>query len=231
MITSVLNIFSELLLTVTEGCRMLIFFILENQCFTLRQCGEKKVVGTACWGYSPRLKMSVRDGAATMVVNVAGGGGGGRPASPNNQDGRPYLLQIYPRLVAQPTSCCNLRWVCHSVAPWEVAQQQRRFKFCILIRWGNYCATAVKCSVLTKLLLTRVHKDATAASVILDVAAVLGLDPGRMYVLAEVKESGGEEWVLEPGDLPAQRFLLWPRKAQEQHPKSLGFYFLLQASC
>ncbi|CAG08020.1 unnamed protein product, partial [Tetraodon nigroviridis] len=126
--------------------------------------------------------MSVRDGAATVVTNVAGGGGGGRPGSPNNHDSRSYLLQIYPRLVAQPTSCCNLR----------------------------------------------VHKDATAASVISDVAAVLGLDPARMYVLAEVKESGGEEWVLEPGDLPAQRFLLWPRKAQEQHPQSLGFYFLLQ---
>ncbi|KAF3834780.1 hypothetical protein F7725_027338 [Dissostichus mawsoni] len=39
---------------------------------------------------------------------------------------------------------------------------------------------------------------------------------------------GGEEWVLEAGDLPAQRFLLWPRKAQETHPLSLGFYFLLQ---
>ncbi|XP_011613163.2 unconventional myosin-IXb isoform X2 [Takifugu rubripes] len=126
--------------------------------------------------------MSVRDGAATVVTSVAGGGGGGRPASPNNHDGRSYLLQIYPRLAAQPTSCCSLR----------------------------------------------VHKDATAASVISDAAAVLGLDPGRMYVLAEVKESGGEEWVLEPGDLPAQRFLLWPRKAQEQHPQSLGFYFLLQ---
>lgn len=78
------------------------------------------------------------------------------------------------------------------------------------------------------LFLIRVQKDATAASVISDAATALGLDPGRMYVLAEVKECGGEEWVLEAGDLPAQRFLLWPRKAQEQHPQSLGFYFLLQ---
>lgn len=77
-------------------------------------------------------------------------------------------------------------------------------------------------------LFLRVQKDATAASVILDVASALGLDPGRLYVLAEVKECGGEEWVLEAGDLPVQRFLLWPRKAQEQHPQSLGFYFLLQ---
>ncbi|XP_075944090.1 unconventional myosin-IXb isoform X1 [Anarhichas minor] len=127
--------------------------------------------------------MSVRDGAATMATNAGGGGGGGGPASPNNdQDGRSYLLQIYPRLAAQSTTCCNLR----------------------------------------------VQKDATAASVISDAATALGLDPGRMYVLAEVKECGGEEWVLEAGDLPAQRFLLWPRKAQEQHPQSLGFYFLLQ---
>lgn len=74
----------------------------------------------------------------------------------------------------------------------------------------------------------RVQKDATAASVISDAAATLGLDPGRLYALAEVKECGGEEWVLEAGDLPVQRFLLWPRKAQEQHPRSLGFYFLLQ---
>ncbi|XP_059196824.1 si:zfos-588f8.1 isoform X3 [Centropristis striata] len=126
--------------------------------------------------------MSVRDGAATMATNAGGGGGGGGPASPNDHDGRSYLLQIYPRLAAQSSTCCNIR----------------------------------------------VQKDATAASVISDAAAALGLDPGRMYVLAEVKECGGEEWVLEAGDLPAQRFLLWPRKAQEQHPRSLGFYFLLQ---
>uniref|UniRef100_A0A7N8WPF8 Myosin IXB n=1 Tax=Mastacembelus armatus TaxID=205130 RepID=A0A7N8WPF8_9TELE len=107
--------------------------------------------------------MSVRDGAATI-------------------DDRLYVLQIYPRLAAHPSTCCNLR----------------------------------------------VQKDATAASVIADAASALGLDPGRLYVLAEVKECGGEEWVLEAGDLPVQRFLLWPRKAQEQHPQSLGFYFLLQ---
>ncbi|CAJ1060581.1 unconventional myosin-IXb isoform X1 [Xyrichtys novacula] len=126
--------------------------------------------------------MSVRDGAAPMATNAGGGGGGGGPASPNDHDGRSYLLQIYTRLAAQSTTCCSLR----------------------------------------------VQKDATAASVISDAASALGLDPGRMYVLAEVKECGGEEWVLEAGDLPAQRFLLWPRKAQEQHPQSLGFYFLLQ---
>ncbi|XP_067453032.1 si:zfos-588f8.1 isoform X2 [Thunnus thynnus] len=126
--------------------------------------------------------MSVRDGAATKATNACGGGGGGGPASPNDHDGRSYLLQIYPRLATQSATCCNLK----------------------------------------------VQKDATAASVISDAASHLRLDPGRLYVLAEVKECGGEEWVLEAGDLPVQRFLLWPRKAQEQHPQSLGFYFLLQ---
>ncbi|XP_038144527.1 unconventional myosin-IXb isoform X2 [Cyprinodon tularosa] len=123
--------------------------------------------------------MSVRDGAATMATNAGGGGGGG---GCNDPDDRMYLLQIYPRLSAQPSTCCHLR----------------------------------------------VQKNATTASVISDAAATLGLDPSRLYVLAEVKESGGEEWILEAGDLPVQRVLLWPRKAQEEHPQSFGFYFLLQ---
>uniref|UniRef100_A0A8C2IZW6 Myosin IXB n=1 Tax=Cyprinus carpio TaxID=7962 RepID=A0A8C2IZW6_CYPCA len=74
----------------------------------------------------------------------------------------------------------------------------------------------------------RVTKEATAASVIRDAAATLGLDTRKQYVLAEVKECGGEEWVLESTDLPVHRVLLWPRKAQEQHSQKEGFYFLLQ---
>uniref|UniRef100_A0A9J8D380 Unconventional myosin-IXb-like n=1 Tax=Cyprinus carpio carpio TaxID=630221 RepID=A0A9J8D380_CYPCA len=74
----------------------------------------------------------------------------------------------------------------------------------------------------------RVTKEATAASVIRDAAATLGLDPSKLYVLAEVKECGGEEWVLESTDLPVHRVLLWPRKAQDQHSQKEGFYFLLQ---
>ncbi|XP_039538277.1 unconventional myosin-IXb isoform X3 [Pimephales promelas] len=74
----------------------------------------------------------------------------------------------------------------------------------------------------------RVTKEATAATVIQDVATVLGLDASKRYVLAEVKECGGEEWVLESTDLPVHRVLLWPRKAQEQHSRNEGFYFLLQ---
>ncbi|XP_052394784.1 unconventional myosin-IXb isoform X2 [Carassius gibelio] len=74
----------------------------------------------------------------------------------------------------------------------------------------------------------RVTKEATAASVIRDAAETLGLDTRKLYVLAEVKECGGEEWVLESTDLPVHRVLLWPRKAQEQHSQKEGFYFLLQ---
>ncbi|XP_076134845.1 unconventional myosin-IXb isoform X3 [Alosa pseudoharengus] len=99
-----------------------------------------------------------------------------------SQDGRSYVLQVYPRLAEETDTCCTLK----------------------------------------------VTKDATAATVIQDVAASLGLDPSKSYVLAEVKECGGEEWVLEATDLPVHRVLLWPRKAQDQHLQSEGFYFLLQ---
>lgn len=99
-----------------------------------------------------------------------------------SQDGRAYVLQIYPRLSLETAPCCMLR----------------------------------------------VRKEATAATVIQDAAATLGLDAAKRYVLAEVKESGGEEWVLESTDLPVHRVLLWPRKAQEEHAQSEGFYFILQ---
>ncbi|TSK53780.1 Unconventional myosin-IXb [Bagarius yarrelli] len=76
--------------------------------------------------------------------------------------------------------------------------------------------------------IVRVHKEATAATVIQDATVTLGLDAAKHYVLAEVKESGGEEWILEATDLPVHRVLLWPRKAQEEHAQSEGFYFILQ---
>ncbi|XP_058256600.1 unconventional myosin-IXb isoform X3 [Hemibagrus wyckioides] len=99
-----------------------------------------------------------------------------------SQDGRSYILQIYPRLSKETAACC----------------------------------------------MVKVRKEATAATVIQDAAATLGLDAAKRYVLAEVKESGGEEWVLEATDLPVHRVLLWPRKAQEEHLQSEGFYFILQ---
>ncbi|XP_063146748.1 unconventional myosin-IXb [Candoia aspera] len=71
-------------------------------------------------------------------------------------------------------------------------------------------------------------KDATATEVIKDVISSLSLDISKHYVLVEVKESGGEEWVLDGNDSPVHRVLLWPRRAQDDHPQEDGYYFLLQ---
>ncbi|XP_007943648.2 unconventional myosin-IXb [Orycteropus afer afer] len=71
-------------------------------------------------------------------------------------------------------------------------------------------------------------KDTTTSDVIRDAIATLQLDGSKRYVLVEVKESGGEEWVLDANDSPVHRVLLWPRRAQDEHPRCDGYYFLLQ---
>uniref|UniRef100_A0A674GG37 Myosin IXB n=1 Tax=Taeniopygia guttata TaxID=59729 RepID=A0A674GG37_TAEGU len=71
-------------------------------------------------------------------------------------------------------------------------------------------------------------KDSTSSDVIKDVINILNLDVSKHYVLVEVKESGGEEWVLDINDSPVHRVLLWPRRAQDEHPQKDGYYFLLQ---
>uniref|UniRef100_A0A8C3XLG2 Myosin IXB n=1 Tax=Chelydra serpentina TaxID=8475 RepID=A0A8C3XLG2_CHESE len=71
-------------------------------------------------------------------------------------------------------------------------------------------------------------KDSTTSDVIKDVIHILNLDVSKHYVLVEVKESGGEEWVLDMNDSPVHRVLLWPRRAQDEHPQNDGYYFLLQ---
>ncbi|XP_006877195.1 PREDICTED: unconventional myosin-IXb [Chrysochloris asiatica] len=71
-------------------------------------------------------------------------------------------------------------------------------------------------------------KDTTTSDVIRDAIATLRLDGSKRYVLVEVKESGGEEWVLDANDSPVHRVLLWPRRAQDEHPRCDGYYFLLQ---
>ncbi|XP_039510729.1 unconventional myosin-IXb isoform X3 [Pimephales promelas] len=77
----------------------------------------------------------------------------------------------------------------------------------------------------------RVPKEATVATVIKMALTTLSLDTSKPYILVEVQEHGGEEWVLEPSDLPVQRVLLWPRKAQDKHSQSDGYYFALQEGC
>ncbi|XP_063770558.1 unconventional myosin-IXb isoform X3 [Pseudophryne corroboree] len=71
-------------------------------------------------------------------------------------------------------------------------------------------------------------KESSASDVVKSAVAALGLDASKTYVLAEVKESGGEEWILDVNDSPVQRVRLWPRKAQESHSQTEGYYFLLQ---
>ncbi|XP_043838349.1 unconventional myosin-IXb isoform X2 [Dromiciops gliroides] len=71
-------------------------------------------------------------------------------------------------------------------------------------------------------------KDTTTSDVIKDVITNLNLDVTKCYVLVEVKETGGEEWVLDANDSPVHRVLLWPRRAQDEHPQKDGYYFLLQ---
>ncbi|XP_016365559.1 unconventional myosin-IXb-like [Sinocyclocheilus rhinocerous] len=74
----------------------------------------------------------------------------------------------------------------------------------------------------------RVPKEATATTVIKTAVATLGMDTSKPYILVEVQEYGGEEWVLQASDQPVQRVLLWPRKAQDKHPQSDGYFFALQ---
>nr|XP_006006188.1 PREDICTED: unconventional myosin-IXb isoform X2 [Latimeria chalumnae] len=95
----------------------------------------------------------------------------------------------------------------------------RTYSLCIYPRLSAVISTC--CSVLAS-------KEDTSADVIKKVVALLGLDSSKNYVLAEVKESGGEEWVLEGNDSPVQRVLLWPRRAHEDHPQNEGYHFLLQ---
>lgn len=71
-------------------------------------------------------------------------------------------------------------------------------------------------------------KDSTTSDVIQDAVARLQLDGSKRYVLVEVKETGGEEWVLDASDSPVHRVLPWPRRAHDEHPREDGYYFLLQ---
>ncbi|XP_061133421.1 unconventional myosin-IXAa isoform X2 [Syngnathus typhle] len=74
------------------------------------------------------------------------------------------------------------------------------------------------------------RKTTSAAETIERVIDRLHLDRTKCYVLAEVKEFGGEEWILNPSDCPVQRMMLWPRVALEHRSLSGGedYRFLLR---
>ncbi|XP_040910848.1 unconventional myosin-IXb isoform X2 [Toxotes jaculatrix] len=68
----------------------------------------------------------------------------------------------------------------------------------------------------------------TGRSVIHNAVVTLGLDSSQKYSLLEVRKSGGEERLLEDGDCPLERVLLWPPEAQRWHPENQGYHFILQ---
>nr|XP_045016658.1 unconventional myosin-IXa isoform X4 [Jaculus jaculus] len=72
------------------------------------------------------------------------------------------------------------------------------------------------------------RKNSTAAEVIDSLINRLHLDKTKCYVLAEVKEFGGEEWILNPTDCPVQRMMLWPRMALENRLSGDDYRFLLR---
>ncbi|XP_017333513.1 unconventional myosin-IXAa isoform X3 [Ictalurus punctatus] len=86
---------------------------------------------------------------------------------------------------------------------------------------GAIAVGTIYCPILAR-------KRTTAAEVIEQVIARLRLDRTKCYVLAEVKEFGGEEWILNPSDCPAQRMMLWPRAALENRSGSEDYRFLLR---
>ncbi|TSL68271.1 Unconventional myosin-IXa [Bagarius yarrelli] len=86
---------------------------------------------------------------------------------------------------------------------------------------GAIAVGTIYCAVVAR-------KRTTAAEVIEQVIARLRLDRTKCYVLAEVKEFGGEEWILNPSDCPAQRMMLWPRAALENRSGSEDYRFLLR---
>uniref|UniRef100_A0A8D0D197 Myosin IXA n=1 Tax=Sander lucioperca TaxID=283035 RepID=A0A8D0D197_SANLU len=101
--------------------------------------------------------------------------------------------------------------------------QQRNSEFTVRIYPGALAEGTIYCPISAR-------KTTTAAEAIERVIERLQLDRTRCYVLAEVKEFGGEEWILNPCDCPVQRMMLWPRVALEHRPLSGGedYRFLLR---
>ncbi|XP_059393145.1 unconventional myosin-IXAa isoform X9 [Carassius carassius] len=101
---------------------------------------------------------------------------------------------------------------------------RRRFEdseFTLHIYPGVIAEGSIYCPVTAR-------KITSAAEVIEQVIERLQLDRTKCYVLAEVKEFGGEEWILNPTDCPVQRMMLWPRMALENRFSSEDYRFLLR---
>uniref|UniRef100_A0A3Q3QU98 Myosin IXA n=1 Tax=Monopterus albus TaxID=43700 RepID=A0A3Q3QU98_MONAL len=87
-------------------------------------------------------------------------------------------------------------------------QRFENSEFTVRIYPGDLAEGTIYCPISAR-------KTTTAAEAIERVIDRLHLDRTKCYVLAEVKEFGGEEWILNPCDCPVQRMMLWPRVALE----------------
>ncbi|XP_068189871.1 unconventional myosin-IXAa isoform X3 [Antennarius striatus] len=102
-------------------------------------------------------------------------------------------------------------------------QRFENSEFTVRIYPGSLAEGTIYCPISAR-------KTTTAAEAIERVIERLQLDRTKCYVLAEVKEFGGEEWILNPCDCPVQRMMLWPRVALEHRSLSGGedYRFLLR---
>uniref|UniRef100_A0A8C3FMI6 Myosin IXA n=1 Tax=Chrysemys picta bellii TaxID=8478 RepID=A0A8C3FMI6_CHRPI len=101
---------------------------------------------------------------------------------------------------------------------------RRRFEdseFALHVYPGSIAEGTIYCPITAR-------KTSTAAEVIDSLINKLQLDKTKCYVLAEVKEFGGEEWILNPTDCPVQRMMLWPRMALENRLSGEDYRFLLR---
>ncbi|XP_058504167.1 unconventional myosin-IXb isoform X3 [Solea solea] len=74
----------------------------------------------------------------------------------------------------------------------------------------------------------QISVDDTPKSVINNAIITLGLDSSQKYTLLEVRRNSEEEMLLDDGDCPLMRVLLWPKEAQRWHPRGQGYHFILQ---
>ncbi|XP_054070408.1 unconventional myosin-IXa isoform X4 [Rissa tridactyla] len=101
---------------------------------------------------------------------------------------------------------------------------RRRFEdseYTLHIYPGSIAEGTIYCPITAR-------KTSTAAEVIDLLINKLQLEKTKCYVLAEVKEFGGEEWILNPTDCPVQRMMLWPRMALENRISGEDYRFLLR---
>uniref|UniRef100_A0AAZ3PF82 Myosin IXA n=1 Tax=Oncorhynchus tshawytscha TaxID=74940 RepID=A0AAZ3PF82_ONCTS len=113
---------------------------------------------------------------------------------------------------------------CHLQPSLSLRGRYEDSEFTLRIYPGSLAEGTIYCPVSAR-------KSTTAAEAIERCLERLRLDRDRCYVLAEVKEFGGEEWILNPSDCPVQRMMLWPRGALEQRSCSGGgedYRFLLR---